>query len=223
MGAHSSTKREQHQPTLDQPQMSGEREDGEELTPCCPTKNVQHMGQTLVASDETRTSGGGEPRITLANDSDYTVSFWVVQEDKKRTKAHRKYIVKSMGAKARVGMNGGEISGDFARHAEETVDLEENQYLLMRDCRMAPKGVTNPTHVNFPAGCKDLRVFGFFEQGGEWHCYKEKVYSIGRPIYGFLPNKTKHKLTALNSNIKSYAGFPYPGSLEVREGNKIAL
>lgn len=167
------------------------------------------MGETFVASDETRTAFGGEPRITLANESNYTVSFWVVQEDKKRITVRRKYIANAMGAKVDVGIAGGKVSAGIQRDTKETVEEEEVEYILMRDCRMGPNGATNPTHVNFPAKCKDLRVFGFFELGGEWHLYKEKVYSIGRSV-GLLPNKTKFRLTALDSNINSYPGLAHP-------------
>lgn len=157
------------------------------------------VGSGVAASIESPTAfWSPEPRVLLANRSDYSVSYWVVQEDKKRTTEHLESIVSSIGMHLNVGNQGGSLAGDVERTKEETTHTEEGVYFLMRDHRMGPNGSTQPTQVPFPADCEDVRVYGFFEENGQWQRFKDKVYSIAR-------DKKDFYITALTSNIVPYA------------------
>lgn len=159
-----------------------------------------------AASEDASTRWRGEPRVILANDSDYIVSYWVIQEDKMKTKEHREKIVHSMGLQLSIDTSGGGLTGDIKSKKKETIEMEEGSHFLMRDHRMGAAGSTQPTRVAFPADCEEVRVFGFFERGGgEWQCYKNKVYSISR-------RKKNMLLTALNSNIAPYADKKSPAT-----------
>lgn len=140
----------------------------------------------------------------MANDSDYIVSYWVIQEDKMRTREYREKIADSMGLHISLDTSGGSFTGDVKRKKKETIDMEESMHFLMRDHRMGARGSTQPTRVAFPLDCEEVRVYGFFEsEGGKWLCYKNKVYSIAR-------RKKSVLLTALNSNIAPYAKKEIP-------------
>ena len=170
----------------------------------------------FLASTESATScwGWDQPRLLLGNNSGYRVSYWVMQEDKKRTMAHNERIVTSMGlhlnlsSSVSIVSGGAGLKGGVTREKEEIIETERGRrvYFLLRDFRMEPKGSTQPTLVPFPAGCQEVRVCAFFEEEddedgdkdeGGWRPYKDKVYSIGRG------NKT-FTLNALDSNIKPY-------------------
>lgn len=160
--------------------------------------SVQRMAPRGVASEYVGTRWREEPSVILANHSDHVVSYWVIQEEKKRTKEHRERITGSMGLQLTVGSSGGSVAGDVKRENEETLETEEVVHFLTRDHRMGPNGTTQPTHVVFPADCEEVRVYGYFERDGEWLPYKDKVYSIAR-------GKKNVLLTALNSTIAPYA------------------
>lgn len=153
-----------------------------------------------------------EPRVFLANESEFCVSYWVVQEDKMRTTAHLESIVSSIGLHLNLGNTGGNVTGDLERKTEESTNTEESVYFLMRDHRMAVGGRTQHTHVAFPADCQEVRVYGFFEENGQWRRFKDKVYSIAREQKNF-------HITAITSNIVPYAkGLPI---LERNNGEKV--
>lgn len=160
---------------------------------------LHEVGLTLAASTESPTSfWKAEPRVILANRSAYSVSYWVVQEDKKRTTEHVESIVSSIGLHLNVGNTGGNLAGDLERTTEDTTQTGSVVYFLMRDHRMCPGGRTQPTQVPFPMDCHDVRVYGFFEENGQWRRFKDKVYSIAR-------EKKDFHITALTSNIIPYA------------------
>lgn len=132
-----------------------------------------------------------EPRVILGNNSDYIVSYWVAQEDKKRTKAQQERIVSSIDLHLNpnkiIGKN---LSEDLKRLKEKEEEGEalanaagkegddEEVYYLTRDHRMGRRGSTQPTHVPFPAGCQHVRLYGFYERDGQWKPYEDKLYSI---------------------------------------------
>lgn len=160
---------------------------------------LNEVGLGFVASIKSPTSfWSPEPRVVLANRSDYSVSYWVVQEDKKRTTEHLESIVSSIGLHLNVGNTGGSLAGDLERTTEDTAHTENVAYFLMRDHRMCPGGRTQPTQVPFPMDCQDVRVYGFFQENGQWRRFKDKVYSIAR-------EKKDFHITALTSNIIPYA------------------
>lgn len=166
------------------------------------------LGDVMVSFVEAPTSSlwNAEPRIILANTSDYIVSYWVVEEEKKRTKAQHERMATSIALHLNVNniTNKTKLSerDRKLREAEEeeggrVLAKEEDYdaaYFLTRDHRMGRKGTTQPTRVPFPADCQHLRIYGFFERDGEWQVYKDKVYSIA------LRNKTFH-VTATTPNI----------------------
>ena len=157
------------------------------------------VSRRLIASVESPTScWRPEPRVVLSNMSDYLVSYWVVQEDKKRTTQHFESIVSSIGLHLNAGNTGGNLAGDLERKKEETATTEGVVYFLMRDHRMCPGGRTQSTQVPFPMGCHDVRVYGFFNISGRWQRFKDKVYSIAR-------EKKNFHITALTPNIIPYA------------------
>lgn len=144
-----------------------------------------------------------EPRIVLSNKSRYRVSYSVLQEDKKKTKAHHRRVIGSMNLRLNAGSiigAGGGGSAGMSRTTDDTLDTEETELYLMIDHRMEPMGHTQDTEVLFPVGCRQLRVYAFFEEedGRQWQCYKNKMYSIAR-------RKRNVLLTALTSNIAPYA------------------
>eukprot|EP00904_Undaria_pinnatifida_P003191 jgi/Undpi1/12873/HiC_scaffold_7.g02540.m1 len=161
--------------------------------------HLGEVGQDFASSIETPTSFmDSEPRIVLSNRSKYTVSYWVVQEDKKRTTSHLKSIVSNIGLHLNAGNAGASVTGDLERNREETKHIEVGVYYLMKDYRMGPEGTTATTQVPFPADCEDVRVYGFFDDGGEWRAFKDKLYSISRRNKIF-------ELTASTPNITPYA------------------
>lgn len=141
-----------------------------------------------------------EPRVILGNQSGYRVSFWVFEEDKKRsrTKASRDRLVTSMALQLNAGGNNGEtppVAADVPGGAKETpVDAEEEEeeevYFLTRDHRMEPKGHTQATKIPFPVDCQAMRVCAFFKREGmqQWRLFHEKVYSIGlfKKVFTFI-------------------------------------
>lgn len=143
---------------------------------------------------------GTGPCLFLGNSSGYRVSYWVIQEDKRRTSAHQERIASSVGLHLNLGHTGGKLSGALRRGREENIETEAvGVYFLLRDHRMGPNGSCQPTQVPFPANCEQVRVYGFFEEeDGQWQRYKDKVYSIGRGNRSFT-------LNALDSNIAPYA------------------
>eukprot|EP00904_Undaria_pinnatifida_P003192 jgi/Undpi1/12874/HiC_scaffold_7.g02541.m1 len=199
--------------------------------------------QTYHPNGRTATSyWNAEPRVILSNDSDYIVSFWVVEEDKKRTKDQQQKIVRSIGLQLNASFNrssnikhnntsndkttsnksndnSANNVGSLNKHSSsagpppsddrettqafgETLDQtggeeEDEVYYLMRDHRMGRKSSTQPTQVPFPADCKHMRVYAFFEDRGEWQCFKDQVYSIA------LINKN-FRIAASTSNITPY-------------------
>ncbi|CAN0201297.1 unnamed protein product [Scytosiphon promiscuus] len=159
--------------------------------------------------------------VNLANNSDFRVSYWVEQECKMKTRAIQETVVTTMQSKLNgktdldagedgmLGVLGGGGGGGLgvnvraAKRAktETSVSTEQTElesYFLLKDHRMDARRGTPPTTVCFPEGCKQLRVYGFFQaKDGTWKAYKDKVYSInGR--------KKEFTLTALNANIKPY-------------------
>lgn len=131
-----------------------------------------------------------EPRISLGNQSAYSVSYWVFEDsNRKRTKASRKRLVRSMGLQ----LNGGNpaertATGGTNKEKEDIVDQDDGSvYFLTRDHRMGPMGGTQATKVPFPVGCQEMRVCAFFEVDGQWQLFHNKVYSIGlfRKIFNF--------------------------------------
>lgn len=161
--------------------------------------HLGEVGPEFSASIETPTSyRDREPRIELFNRSDYSVSYWVVQEDKQRTTAHLETIVKSIGLSLNAGNTGASVTGDLERKHEERTETESGVYYLMKDYRIGRSDISASTKVPFPADCEDVRVYGFFEDDGEWLPFKDKVYSISRREKIF-------QLTATNPNITPYA------------------
>ncbi|CAM9744131.1 unnamed protein product [Scytosiphon promiscuus] len=128
---------------------------------------------------------GEQPRLELGNNSDYTVSYWVLHEDKMKTKAAQQRVLQSieMSLNATAGGGQGVAAGVGAvgrREKEVMTELVEEPYFLMRDHRMS-RGVSQ-TVVPFPKDCLDLRVHAAFQRKEDkvWVPYKDKVYSIGR-------------------------------------------
>lgn len=141
---------------------------------------------------------GVVPRIVMSNQSSFRVSYWVVREDKKRIRAHRRHVFNSMGLQFTAGLNGGGAWVGVGRSAGVDVDTEETKEYLMIDHRLGPMGCTPDTEVSFPVGCRELRVLAFFEMDGTWHRYKDKVYSIPKRTWGGV------SLTAFDSSIELY-------------------
>lgn len=165
--------------------------------------NLGDVGPEFAASIETPTTRNDrEPRIVLYNRSSYSVSFWVVQEDKKRTTENLQTIVNTIGVHLNASNTGAGFAGDLERKKEQTTNTEVGVYYLLKDFRMGPNGNGASTRVPFPAECKDIRVYGFFLDGQldgqEWRPFKDKVYSISRQDKIF-------ELTALTPNITPYA------------------
>ena len=140
---------------------------------------------------------GTRPRIIVSNESPYRVSYWVLQEDKKRTTAHMQRTKSFIGVRLKAGCLGWSTSADANRKNDVAVETEETWQYLMIDHRMEPKGLSQDTEVPFPVGCQELRVYACFEEDGKWYCFKNKVYSIAQQ------NRSVH-LTALLSNITPY-------------------
>ena len=160
---------------------------------------LRNVGPEFGSTIETPTSfRDPEPRIMFANASEYTVSYWAVQEDKKRTIAHLESIVSNIGLHLNAGNTGASVAGDLGRNKEETKHIELGVYYLMKDYRMGPRGATATTRVPFPADCEDVRVYGFFDDDSGWRLFKDKVYSISRKNKIF-------ELTASTPNITPYA------------------
>lgn len=154
-----------------------------------------------------------EPRLILANNSDYIVSYWAIEEDKKRTPAQQERIVKSIALHLNASkIAGSNLSEDLKRLKEEEAlakatgkdEEDDSVYYLTRDHRMGRKGSTQPTHVPFPAGCRHVRLYGFYESDGEWQPYKDKVYSIA------LRNKN-FRVNASTAGITPHAGLDQNG------------
>lgn len=158
-----------------------------------------------------------EPRVILGNNSDYIVSYWVVEEDKERTKAQQERIVSSIALHLNASkITGKNLSEDLKRlkevealeKAAEKDGDDEAVYYLTRDHRMGRRGSTQVTHVPFPAGCQHLRVYGFYEQrDGEWRRYKDKVFSIARRNRNF-------RVTASTATIAAHFGDDNNGPVE---------
>lgn len=169
-----------------------------------PAPHMSILSPEFLASTQKPTACWGkeqQPGLFLGNNSGYRISYWVTQEDKKRNKAHEERIATSMGLHLNLGsmVTGGGLRGGVKREKEKLIETEEGGvYFLMRDHRMGPRGETQPTQVPFPADCREVRVYGFFEEDGDWRPYKDKVYSIGR-------GKKSFTLNALDSNIAPYA------------------
>lgn len=176
-----------------------------------PTHASSRFSPELLESTEAPTScwGADQPRLHLANQSSYRVSYWVVQEDKNITKVLNTRLASSMGLHLNLGsITGGGVEGSVKKEKEEIIETGQGErvYFLLRDFRMEPRGSTQPTEVPFPADCQAVRVYGFFEEedeedqeeDGKWKLYRDKVYSIGRGHKSFA-------LNALDSNITPYA------------------
>ncbi|CAN0120515.1 unnamed protein product [Laminaria digitata] len=157
-----------------------------------------------------------ESCVKVANNSDYKVSYWVEQECKMKTRGIQETVLTTMETKlnGKASTDGAEgmllgavgavsVGARATKKAkrETTVTTEQTEmvsYFLMKDHRMTPRRGTPSTTVNFPVGCKHLRVYAFFQaKDGTWKSYKDKVYSVGS-------RKRKFTLTALNVNIKPY-------------------
>lgn len=159
----------------------------------------RHLGPEFKASDEERVAKNKEARIIFQNRSSYRVSYWVVQEVKKHTTAHRQHILKVMGVEPKIGYGGAAASGNASREGMEAIQMDQEEaYFLMKDHHIEPCPETLTVDVCFPEDCKDLRVYGFFEaEKGEWQLFKDKVYSIA-----WL--RKKITLTALDGSISPY-------------------
>lgn len=161
------------------------------------------FGPEFKASAEERVGSDKDARICFENRSSYRVSYWAIEEDKTRSTAQEKRIVTDMGVALRFGNAGGKVSGNNAgRDTGGTVATGQatqggEAQFLMRDQRIEPGAETRTADVRFPNGCRDLRVYGFFEEEGEWRLFKDKRYSIG----WFSKVIT---LTALDKSISPY-------------------
>lgn len=178
--------------------------DGDGHPPRAPP--LGDVGPEFAASIEIPTTmWDREPRVVLSNGSSYSVSYWVVQQDKKKTTLHQETIANSIGLHLNASLtDAASLGGDMERKREETTHTEEvEKYYLMRDHRMEPEGRSKSTQVAFPAKCEEVLVLAFFKDGEDWLPFKNKVYSISRKDKIF-------KLTALDPNITPYARTPPP-------------
>lgn len=192
----------------------------DQLPPSGTGRKLSGLGQILVPSSNGPTSlWNTEPRVILANNSDYIVSYWVVEEEKKRTKAQHERIATSIGLQLNANKittgGGANLSEDdlkkLKQQEQETIAKEQEEdgedvvYYLTRDHRMGRKGSTQPTKIPFPVDCRHVRLYGFFERDGVWRRYKDKVYSIA------LLNRN-FRVTASTANIEPYVRFDHKNS-----------
>lgn len=131
------------------------------------------------------------PHILLQNESDYIVSYTVVQELEKVTYS-RKYGVEAAVAREndkRWGLNG--VLGD--KFEVEAAREKTSEEVILYDYRQQKGG---RKEIPFPAQCKSLRVTGRFKAKGdnEWTDYKDSVYTNAKNV----------TLTALNDRLQLY-------------------
>lgn len=170
---------------------------------CTKTRSRRDVLSSMVPTNSIQTPRVETPHVALSNNSCYTVSYYVTQEDKRRTKEHNTRIAKSILVQLNGGRTGGEVAAEMKRDEEEVTKMEHVEHFLLRDCRMGPIGSTPTTQVQYPADCKELRVHAYFRTAnGEWIQYKDKVYSTGRS------RRTSFTLCALNCNITPYVQEP---------------
>lgn len=140
-----------------------------------------HFGRDFLYSHEERVGLDKQPRIVFGNLSSYRVSYWAIEEHKAKPCTSHKRLVNAMEDQLETGNNGTShtASGQETRERTETVEAAENACFLMRDGRIEPGAANHPPiEVQFPKDCKELRVFGYFEEDGQWKIFKDKVYSI---------------------------------------------
>lgn len=176
--------------------------------------NSIDLGLVLVSFAETPIPlRNAEPRVVLANKSDYIVSYWVVEEDKRSAKAKQERVASSIGLHLNASkISENNLSGYLKKLKEEQeatlakAEREEDEdvaHFLTRDHRMGRNGSTQPTQVSFPAGCQHVRVYGFFEKDGEWQPYQDKVYSIALRNKNFNVTATTSNITAPHSKRRA--------------------
>lgn len=147
------------------------------------------------------TPRGDTPHLVFANDSIYTVSYSVIQENKMRTTEHTERTASRTNLRLLLGHAGAGIQAGAGHDMEEMTKWEGVGLFRMKDFRMAPGGKTPPTEVPFPADCEELRVLAYFRNGrGAWQLYKNKVYSTGSSR-----SKKSFILTAMDNNIAPYS------------------
>lgn len=168
-----------------------------------PGGNQSGLEKDLVPLPEAPTYlWNAEPRVILANNSDYIVSYWVLEESKKRTKAQQERIARSIALHLNASkITGNNVAEDLQRLKEEEAlakaeEQDDVAYYLTKDHRMGRKGSTQPTRIPFPAGCHHVRVYGLYEKNGEWHLYKDKVYSIALRNRNFRVTASTPKMRA---------------------------
>lgn len=146
------------------------------------------------------TPRGKTPQLVFANDSIYTVSYSVIQENKLRTTEHTERTANTRNLTFAAGNLGVGVMACLRREMEEITKMEDVWYFRMKDHRMGPLGKTPTTKVVFPPGCDELRVLAYFQNGsGKWQLYKNKVYSAGKSRA-----KKSFILRALDTNIAPY-------------------
>lgn len=151
------------------------------------------------SSLEEPTGFGQEGRVIFQNASDYTVSYWVLQEDKLTKTAIREKVVTSadieLSLNTRVDFT---ARANVSREATVAMDISPGPYVLMADHRMEARQQTNPTEVPFPKNCKALRVYAFSRNhNGTWKRYMDKLLSMPG-------KKKKFTITGLDSSINLY-------------------
>lgn len=146
------------------------------------------------------TPRGKTPQLVFANDSIYTVSYSVIEENKMRTTEHTERTTNVTGLTLAAGNPGVGLRACIRREMEEITKMEDVGYFWMKDHRMGPLGKSPATKVPFPADCDELRVLAYFQNGsGKWQLYKNKVYSAGKSRA-----KKSFTLRALDTNIEPY-------------------
>lgn len=152
-----------------------------------------------IASDEEKAQ---KRAIVLRNGSSYTVSYFVLREENMTTKSVETEVEKKILASLNCSVANGPGVSLSAKRSSAKITKEENlPTFLLQDHRVLPSLCPGNkdhdevgTKIRYPKRCRNLRVFGFFHDEGQWKQYKNKVYRVGE-------KRTSHVVTAMNSQI----------------------
>ncbi|CAN0167059.1 unnamed protein product [Ectocarpus sp. 6 AP-2014] len=122
-------------------------------------------------------------KLELRNESDYRVSYWVVNEDKLTTAAVKRRVFRNIEDQLNDGgSDRTNAKHHNAKHGWDVINAEhalDDEYFLRRDHR--PDAAT-AKKLQFPKGSRQLRVYAYawFEKQKEWRVFRDKVFDNGR-------------------------------------------
>ncbi|CAN0339710.1 unnamed protein product [Ectocarpus fasciculatus] len=122
-------------------------------------------------------------KLELRNESDYRVSYWVVNEDKLTTAAVKRRVFRNIEDQLNDG-GSDRINAKHhnAKHGWDVINAEhalDDEYFIRRDYRPDP---ATAKKLRFPKGSRQLRVYTYawFERQKEWRVFRDKVCDNGR-------------------------------------------